>query len=240
MKNYLPLVLGLALAGEAKAEEPKECIDSLNLTVEIKPSVKTAGIEATIDSALQEVQGFYQREVQLPVTWKYQRQREPDDIHITFGDADDCIQDWFPYPSKIIKYITRNGTDEEMQKELESIRLGHSPKRSLIEQTQFSVVSSIGIADPDKRMVYVFPQHIKRNMVPIILSPELTYASVIAHELSHVLLGGGHAKTENINGTPDKFDIMYRKYIHPWDEYSFSDVDKQKIQSQICKPEEQK
>lgn len=92
MKQYM-LALGLALAGEARAEKPKECIEKLHLAVEIKPSAQIEGLQEQIDKILTPVRSFYQRQVSLPVTWSY----EPStlgNIVLKFGDYNDCAQEW--------------------------------------------------------------------------------------------------------------------------------------------------
>lgn len=241
MKNYLPLALGLAL-GNARAEEPRECIDKLNLTVEVKPSVARLMNSAKVDKVIGEVKDFYTREVNLPVSWKYQIEREQGDIRISFGTIDDCMQDWFHDSHAIIEYLKNNGTTESRQK-LEDVKLDPLTERRIVQHQHDLLLSSNGIADPIERKVYVFPQQIMMEMgaallTNIFLPPEPAYTSVTAHELGHVLLGLGHAKMDNMDGTIDQFNIMYRKGSHPMDKYNFSADDKLKIQSQICKPEE--
>lgn len=249
--NPYTLALGLAL-GDAGAEEPKECIDALSLTVEIKPSVETyvnkQEIKATIDSALQEVQGFYQREVGLPVMWKYRTRQEHKTVHIAFGSADDCMQEWFPSVKKIRAHQIGNVEPEKQEgfKKYLSLTSSGSSDEELLEDW-YSFLSRInGITDRGKKKIYVFEDHV---IMPYLEDAAVKFfldtnqnAALISHEIAHILGLGeydGYDCFRDLREDPRPVNIMCARHLEIIN-LAFSDEDATKIQSQMCKPEEKK
>ena len=244
MKPLAYLIAGrLALAGEARAEEPK-CIENLTLSVEIKPSIVKFADSKTMDKVLTGVRDIYEREGGLNVFWDYSSNRTPGDIHVSFGTRDDCLKEWFPDAEALLNYGIRNSPDEVVRQKhkwaLEEIKR-FPPYEKLIanqeaeELARTGILKISGIADLPLRQVYIFPEqfHLDFNIQwkhPI--NPMVTlWALTTAHELGHILGLENEMRYEN--------HIMSGRSDGPIYQKSFSEADKARIRSQVCKPKEQ-
>lgn len=255
MKQYLlPLTLGLALAGNARAEEPKECIDKIVLEVQIDNIPNDPFSEAYFSAntkrekkvlerlLLKPVQQFYADEVQLPI-----------DIY---------VEKKVPKNKKglkiRVKYTLRNSLIEEDYSSLpEWMRTQHSK-----EEVKDFLTNAFDFTVQKRREIFLFPfdDYYKDRKMTLTLpqyTSLLTYT--INHGIGHVLGLDDRRPDEHgiddcaklgilgsdcgIWGADIKLNLMYgmadQSSIITKTPFGFSPDDKQKIQSQLCKPEQQ-
>lgn len=257
--NPYTLALGLALAGKAKAEEPKECIDKLVINVEVEVDDLLGQNNLRAPETQQRVSGRikeeFEKEVGLP-TEIYWGNYTGNAVTVVYTTRDAIIKDVFPTYESLASFIYRQLSDEEKTKLEGSERViaalpleeQETIKRDLLKSWNRKNENIDGITDVEARISYIVEPLASRDPAMMFRLGKNDYLTLLTrntiHEIGHVLLGRGHAERETL---PDgEINVMY-----PWitrnfldrilmgNYYSFSDDDKTTILKQVCKPEEQ-
>lgn len=227
-----------------------ECIDELRLSIEIKPPIATHITHESTEAILNGVKDFYSREVGLNVLWEYETQRKssfPEDIHLTFGEIDDCVAEWFSNAEAVLNYRIGNTTNSQNRQEakqlLERLRFMSAGERQILDQEATQQARSIlletsGVTYVSTGQIYLFPENDLEMVVQSMRSPtESPWAAVLAHEIGHIFGIKDAPYETRQNG---RYNIMHANESHlRQQDYGFSDQNKVNIQAQMCQPKEQ-
>jgi len=112
--------------------------------------------------------------------------------------------------------------------------------QELMEGMWTELIPYVGLSNPPIREVYVFPEQVYRRSIYISTDMRSAANNLLAwapaHELGHIL-GLDHAIEMYVS--MGGYNIMYDSTMNLIKQNRFSEADKQKIQLQMCRPEEQ-
>lgn len=226
MKPYL-LAFGLALTGQARAEEPKECIDEVVLQMEARPSMQDTAplfLSEEVLSGVQQLYGAFG--VLLRTGDSCAEDKKCLKINVTYGTPEDMVKDWFPNLNAYNKLVRNNGFPEQ--------QLNQEKYQKFITKGVYNLG---GIASYPSGRVYIIGwSWFGTYNYEVIRATKRAMENLVVHETGHIF-GLGHAEDELMRD--GRVNIMYGSGVEPSTYCDFSEADKQKIQQQVCKSEEQ-
>lgn len=228
MKQYFPLALSLAL-GEARAEEPKECIDKVVISVNIPfigdaitryfNGANKSEKEEFLGRLAKPTRNLYTKTFGLPIEFFDQKDHQP--------------HWWHRYERKHPNTLLINA---EYGRFVYGANCGEADlDKNLIRFVSCRFVHDwyYGNGSGYKDMTYLYADE------STILEETDPMGEIIAHEIGHFFgLENNNDPAEN-----NKVNIMAASsndIINQYTEYYFTEKDKAKILSQLCKPEESK